>query len=100
MRWGRIRKFLAVALLGVVEAAAYVATDPRDLPSWVVTGALAVNAAAVYLVRNDRPTRDELLRRLNERPVPPRQDDVAGPARRHLKGDRPIRGDDPPSTIP
>ena len=48
----RMRKFLAVAVLGLVEVAAYVVADPRNLPSWVVTGALAVNALAVYIVRN------------------------------------------------
>jgi len=50
-----MRKFLAVALLGLVELAAYVVADPRNLPSWVVTGALAVNALAVYWVRNQPP---------------------------------------------
>lgn len=52
---GRYRKTLAAGLLGVVELAAYIAADPRDLPSWVVTAALAVNAAAVYFVRNQPP---------------------------------------------
>ena len=55
MRMAKMRKFLAAALLGLVELAAYVATDPRDLPSWVVTGALATNALAVYWVRNQPP---------------------------------------------
>jgi hypothetical protein len=50
-----MRKFLAVAALGVVELAAFVVADPRDLPPWVVTGALAINAAAVYIVRNQPP---------------------------------------------
>jgi hypothetical protein len=64
----RMRKFLVVAALGVLEAAAYVAADPRDLPAWVVTGALAVNAAGVYFVRNRPPPSAEALlaRRVRE----------------------------------
>jgi hypothetical protein len=56
-----MRKFLVVAALGVLEAAAYIAADPRDLPPWVVTGALAVNAAGVYFVRNRPPPSAEAL---------------------------------------
>lgn len=55
MRWSRYRKTLAAAVLGLVELAAYIAADPRDLPSWVVTGALAINALAVFYVRNTLP---------------------------------------------
>jgi hypothetical protein len=54
-RWARYRKTFAAALLGLVELAAYIAADPRDLPSWVVTGALATNALAVYVIRNQQP---------------------------------------------
>jgi hypothetical protein len=62
MRLARMRKFLVVASLGLLEAAAYVAADPRDLPAWVVTGALAVNAAGVYFVRNrPAPSAEALL---------------------------------------
>jgi hypothetical protein len=68
MTLARMRKFLVVAALGVLEAAAYIAADPRDLPAWVVTGALAVNAASVYWVRNRPPPSAEVLlaRRVRE----------------------------------
>jgi type IV secretory pathway protease TraF len=70
----RYRKTLAAVLLGLAEVAAYVAADPRDLPSWVVTAALAVNALAVYGVRNAQPvTRDDLQRRVDYLARPPRQ---------------------------
>jgi hypothetical protein len=60
----RARKFLVVAGLGLLEAAAYIVADPRDLPAWVVTGALAVNAASVYWVRNrPAPSAEALLAR-------------------------------------
>jgi type IV secretory pathway protease TraF len=68
------RKALAIAVLGVLEVAAYIAADPRDLPSWVVTGALAVNALAVYTVRNAQPvTREDLQRKVDYLARPPRQ---------------------------
>jgi hypothetical protein len=68
MNLARMRKFLVVAAFGLLEAAAYVAADPRDLPAWVVTGALAVNAAGVYFVRNRPPPSAEALlaRRVRE----------------------------------
>jgi type IV secretory pathway protease TraF len=58
------RKLLAIALLGLVELAAYVLADPGELPDWVVTAAVAVNALGVYLApRNATPvSRDDLKR--------------------------------------
>lgn len=53
----RYRKTLAAVVLGLVELAGYVAADPRDLPPWVVSAALAVNALAVFWIRNQPPPR-------------------------------------------
>jgi hypothetical protein len=49
------RKAIAVAVLAVVQLAAYVIADPADLPPWVVAAAGIINTLAVYWVRNDQP---------------------------------------------
>ena len=62
-RWARYRKAITIGLLGLVEVAAYIAADPRDLPPWVVTAAAVTNTLAVYFVRNARPvTKADLAR--------------------------------------
>ncbi len=66
-----MRKTLIAVALGVVELAAYVAADPRDLPPWVVTAALAVNAAGVWWVRNAPPPSAEALLAARARSTPP-----------------------------
>jgi len=89
-----MRKTLVAVVLGLVELAAYIAADPRDLPAWVVSAALAINAFGVWYIRNDRPvTREDLARKVDyhRTPTPPRRDDVAGPPRRHVQGDHPDR---------
>jgi hypothetical protein len=102
MRFARARKAIVAALGTAVTLVLLVPeeTIPERWRPWVGVILGLGTVAGVYRVQNARPTRDELLARLNERPIPPRQDDVAGPSRRLLKGDRPIRGDDPPSTHP
>jgi hypothetical protein len=89
------RKALAIALLGVLEVAAYVIADPGELPDWVVTLAAAVNVLGVYLAPRNagRVTREDLRRATDyfgdqrqERHV--RRDEVAGPPRRHVRGDK------------
>jgi hypothetical protein len=50
------RKALAIALLGLVEVAAYIIADPGELPDWVITLAAVVNVLGVYLApRNATP---------------------------------------------
>jgi hypothetical protein len=127
MRFARARKAIVAALGTAVTLVLLVPeeTIPERWRPWVGVILGLGTVAGVYRVRNDLPTRDELLRKLNnygdeprvggypsgrrkasEIPPPstgikpPRQDDVAGPPRRHLKGDRPVRGDDPPSSFP
>ena len=52
-RWiAEHRKTLTIAGLGILQLAAYVVADPRDLPAWVVTVAVAVNTLGVYAIRN------------------------------------------------
>ena len=69
MKLGRYRKAIAVGLLGLVQLAAYIVADPRDLPPWVVTAAAAVNTLAVFWVRNDQPprSRKDLIEQLPTR---------------------------------
>jgi type IV secretory pathway protease TraF len=63
MNLARYRKALTIGLLGLVEVAAYIVADPRELPPWVVTAAAAINTLAVFWVRNARPvTRADLAR--------------------------------------
>lgn len=46
------RKALTVLALGLLQLAAYIAADPRNLPPWVVSAAVAVNTVGVWWVRN------------------------------------------------
>lgn len=105
----RYRKFI----VAILSAAAVVAAEiPPDAPGWL-TGAFAVlGALGVLAVRNDqRPTRRADLRQRLEfdRPKPAEpttygrrgKDDLEGPPRRHVRGDRPPgRGEDPPGSVP
>jgi hypothetical protein len=73
-RWiAEHRKTLTIAGLGILQLAAYVAADPRNLPSWVVTLAVAVNTIGVYAVRNDLPPRSrrDLVDRVGTRVARP-----------------------------
>jgi hypothetical protein len=47
------RKAIAVAVLGIIQLAAYIVADPTNLPPWVVAAAGIINTLAVYWVRND-----------------------------------------------
>ena len=52
-RWiAEHRKTLTIAGLGILQLAAYVVADPRDLPAWVVSAAVAVNTLGVYAIKN------------------------------------------------
>lgn len=62
-RWvAEHRKALTVLGLGLLQLAAYVVADPRNLPPWVVSVAVAVNTIGVWWVRNapQRVSRDDL----------------------------------------
>lgn len=67
-RWiAEHRKALTIAGLGLLQLAAYIVADPRNLPPWVVTLAVAVNTIGVYAVRNapqKPPTRRDLADRV------------------------------------
>jgi hypothetical protein len=69
------RKALAIAVLGVLEVAAYVIADPGELPDWVVTAATVANILGVYFApRNAQPvTREDLQRKVDYLARPPRQ---------------------------
>jgi hypothetical protein len=58
------RKALAIAVLGLLELAAYILADPGELPDWVVTAAVVVNTLGVYLAPRNatRVTREDLKR--------------------------------------
>jgi hypothetical protein len=77
-RWiAEHRKSLAIALLGVLEVAAYIVADPGELPKWVVTVAAVINVLGVYLAPRNAPpvrSRKELadrVTRVRERDTPP-----------------------------
>jgi hypothetical protein len=66
---GKYRKAISVGLLALVQLAAYIVADPRDLPAWVVAAAGLINTLAVWWVRNDRPVTREDLKRQTDHPL-------------------------------
>jgi hypothetical protein len=82
----KYRKAITIGLLGLVELAAYIAADPRDLPPWVVAAAAIINTIGVLWVRNDRPVTREDLKRTADYPGPTR---FAGPEDRGRFGGGP-----------
>jgi hypothetical protein len=73
IRWGRYRKTFTIAGLGLLQLAAFIVADPRTLPPWVVSAAVAVNTIGVFIVRNDQPatSRQDLAGRVGTRAVRP-----------------------------
>jgi hypothetical protein len=93
----RVRKAVTAAVGLAITLVLLVPEDsiPEQWRPWVGLLLAVGTVAGVYRVRNDKPvTREDLMRKVDyyQKPRPPREDDdVAGPPRRHIQGDRPDR---------